>query len=83
MEDMNDYLFYTLWSFFIILILSIVGRKPVASTDREICTYTIAVAKKWLYKQRPFLGNGHNKHARNNRRAVGSGVFCAVRAKAI
>jgi hypothetical protein len=40
-----------------------------------------AVAKRWLCKQRPFLGNGWvtmfrgNEYARNNRVTVGNGVF--------
>jgi hypothetical protein len=51
--------------------------------DREIFSYTIAVAKQWLCKQRPLLNNGCKRHACNNRRTAGSGVFCAIRAEAI
>jgi hypothetical protein len=49
---------------------------PLLGNDREIISYTIAVAKQWLCKQRPSLGNGRNRHTRN-RRAAGSGVLCA------
>jgi hypothetical protein len=37
----------------------------------NIVTYRL-VAKRWLCKQRPLLGNARNIHARNNRRAM----FC-------
>jgi hypothetical protein len=35
-----------------------VASRPVVRHDREISNYTTAVAKWWLYKQRPLLGNG-------------------------
>jgi hypothetical protein len=40
----------------------------------------IGIARDWLCKQRPLLGNGRNRYAPKNRRAVGSGIlFKSVR----
>jgi hypothetical protein len=38
------------------------------------------VAKRWLCKQRPLLGNASNIHAHNNTVSVENDVFCLVRA---
>jgi hypothetical protein len=40
------------------------------------------VAREWICEQRPLLGNGRNKHARNNR-AVGGGVFYTVHVESV
>jgi hypothetical protein len=56
---------------------------PLLDNDPEISSYAIAVAKKWLSKQRTLLDNGRNRHARNNRRTARIGNLCAVRAEAI
>jgi hypothetical protein len=58
-------------------------KNLLLGNNHEISSYTIAVLKQWLCKQRPLLDNDHNRHPCYNRIAVGSGVLCVVRPKAV
>jgi hypothetical protein len=56
------------------------GASHVSSIFSIIFKSTVAytlVARQWIYKQRPLLGNARNIYARNNRRTVFS-VVCAA-----
>jgi hypothetical protein len=66
------------YKFLVIFFLILWHVDPLLFNDREISSYTTAVARQWLCKQWPLIGN-----ARNNRKNVGSGVFCALRVEVV
>jgi hypothetical protein len=61
------------------LILCLIDS--LLGNDCEISSYTTAVCKYCLSKQRPWLGHDHKSQARNKRRAVGSDILFVVRAE--